>query len=515
MRWEFYGAMILLVSMPLYSRALAAEESNTPNSSDAIFKRTTHFSSDEGSSRGVAWGDYDNDGFVDLVVSNTDDQPLFLYHNNKGKSFKRVIEGELGAFRGYSEGVNWVDYNNDGWLDLFVSTTVGPNLLFRNVEGVSFEKIIGDELTSVDINTSMACWEDFNQDGFLDVFLATRGEKPDMLFQNLQGKKFVQVATAFSKVATDARTCAAADFNGDGLPDIYIGAFLRAMADGSERKSPNSLFFNGRDMNFRHVQNGHAVNYPTLTYGAVPVDYDHDGDIDLFQTNIGSVDHNVLYENIENSALYPRFDLPLSIDSYGPSKGATWGDFDLDGDLDLFVAEGTEGLSEEDAPYDVLNKLYLGENDGYLRMSSGALVEDYNISAGAATADFDNDGDLDLFVANWGDGGEINVLYENVSTGNWVRFLPQGVKSNRMGAGVRVTIEYESHGELKNQSRNRFLQTGYASENENELHFGLSSAEKILKACVYWPSGERQCDQNLDINNVYTVDQSGRFSSRD
>lgn len=512
MRRQFYCLILLLLTV-LCSGVLA-EESNTTVNSDSIFKRSAHFSSDTGSSRGVAWGDYDNDGFVDLIVSNTDNQPLFLYHNNNGESFERVIEGELGAFRGYSEGVNWVDYDNDGWLDLFVSTTEGPNLLFRNGEGISFEKNTESELTTTDINTSMACWEDFDQDGFLDVVLATRGEQPDLLFQNVQGRKFVHVMTTFSTVPTDARTCATADFNGDGLPDIYIGAFLRKMEDGSERKSPNSLFLNGRDLNFRHVQIGHAVNYPTLTYGAVPVDYDHDGDFDLFMTNIGSVDMNVLYENVENSTLYPRFDLSLSIDSFGPSKGATWGDFDLDGDLDLFVAEGTEGLSEDDAPYDLLNKLYLGEGDGFIRVSSGALVEDQNISAGAATADFDNDGDLDLFVANWGDGGEANVLYENVSTGNWVRISPQGAKSNRMGAGVRVTVEYEVNGEMINRSRTRFLQTGYASENENDLHFGLLDAEKIMKACVYWPGGDKKCHQNLDVNFVYSVDQNGRFSKQ-
>jgi len=502
-------AFILSFAAPMIGVEQSSAASNDDAaSSDLFFRRTSHFGEDIGASRGVAWADFDNDGDVDLVVSNTSNQPLHLYRNFSGKRFERVIDDEIAAFSGYAEGVVWIDIDNDGWSDLFVATTAGANLLFRN-RGGKFERVTGSKLTDGEINTSMGCWDDFDNDGYLDVFLATRGGAPDLLFRNVGGRRFEEVKIGISDIGTDARSCAWADFNGDGWPDIYVGDFIKRHADGVERKAANRLYINVEGKDLRSEAQGHAVNTPSLTYNLSPADYDYDGDIDLFQTNIALSDANYLYENLNYAELYPRTDFSLSLKGHGPSKGSTWGDFDHDGDLDLFVAEGTEGLTPADAPFDAANNLFLATETGFERVVRGDLVETLEISAGTASGDFDNDGDLDLFVANWGGEGEKNVLYENLAQDGWIKFQLVGKKSNRMGAGAVVEIDYERDGKPASQTRTRMLQTGYASANETEFHFGLGTATRINEACVTWRGGRRQCHKNLEARRVYILEEGG------
>lgn len=461
------------------------------------------FQDDLGVSRGVAWGDMDNDGLADLVISNTNDQPLFLYRNLGDRQFLKISSGPVAEFKGYAEGVSWIDYDNDGWLDLFVSTTRGPNALFRNLGEGKFARIRGGEFNEEPINTSMACWADYDRDGYLDVLLATRGRQPDRLYRNIAGRAFER-ADVFPRPAAgnDARSCAWGDFNGDGWPDFHIGNFLTRARDGSDRKAVNMRFQNVGGESFTRIVTGHAVNYPTLTYGLTPVDFDQDGDLDLFETNIGSTDQNILYENIVNHGLYPRFDQIVTRASLGPSKGQSWGDFDLDGHIDVAIAEGTEGLTADDAPYDVRNKLFFGTGSNFLRAESGAFVEETDISAGIAWADMDLDGDLDLAVANWGDDGQKNGFFENMSDGDWIAFQLIGTRSNRMGIGTIVTVRIVSKRETRTFSRTFWPQTGYASANEPIVHFGLGRLDNnvMIEVELKWPSGTVQTVIDLSPN---------------
>jgi hypothetical protein len=182
----------------------------------------------------------------------------------------------------------------------------------------------------------------------------------------------------------------------------------------------------------------------------------------------------------------------------------TWGDFDNDGDLDLFVANGTEGTDEiED--YGIENFFYLNRGDAtFARVRECPIVTDLNISAGTAWADYDRDGDLDIFVANWGDSDEDNTLYRNDGpAGNWIVLEPRGSLSNRQGIGARFELVITTDGKTRRQFRWQLPKTGYGSSNEPIIHFGLGRAVEANQLRVTWPSGTVDVHESVSANSRY------------
>jgi hypothetical protein len=185
-----------------------------------------------------------------------------------------------------------------------------------------------------------------------------------------------------------------------------------------------------------------------------------------------------------------------------PSKGHTWGDFDLDGDIDVAIANGTEGTEH------VQNQLYL--NDGaanFVAVTGEEFVTNAHISAGIAWADIDMDGDLDLYVANWGDGDQDNVMYQNQARGTWLKLSLVGSASNRMAVGARVTITTRLAGQSSQQVRWLSATTGYASQNEPVLHFGLAGATNVETLRIDWPSGRHNTFENITANQHLRINE--------
>lgn len=461
---------------------------------------------DGGSSRGVAWGDYDNDGDPDLAISNTNNQALYLYRNDRAAGFVRINESPFSEMTGNAEGLVWIDYDNDGWLDLFIARTENGNILLRNNAG-TFSPVNAGPLTGDREVYSQACWADYDNDGWLDAFLVTRGETADVLYQNRNGETFERIAAPFENDKADGRVCAVADFTGDRLPDIYVGNFIKRI-DGRSFKAENSMYFNRGGLKFEQVKTGHAANTPSLTYGIVVSDFDQDDDLDFFVTNISLSDTNTLYENLGDAKYYPREDLALSVNSFGPSKGAAAGDFNCDGALDFFVAEGTEGITpnELERGYDANNRLFFRAGDDYQVLTEGPIVEDVTISAGTAMADMDLDGDLDIVVANWGGDSEDNSLYSNErACPTAIAIKLEGRKSNRMGLGASVSLDYEHDGESKHIRRYLWPQTGYASANEPLLHVVPEAGASSIVVNIEWPSGTVDRIENVATGRRYRL----------
>ncbi|MBC8505681.1 MAG: CRTAC1 family protein [Chloroflexi bacterium] len=446
-------------------------------------------------SRGVAWGDYNDDGKPDLFVANSQGQTNFLYRNDGDGIFTPVQESEIMQIRSYSESGNWVDYDSDGDLDLFITNIRNEaNFLFRNDGDDSFTRITDGEIVSERRSSTGSCWADYDADGDLDVFVANRNEQHNSFFSNNGDGNFAKMTDGeIVKNGGDSRACGWADVDGDADLDLYVGNAHEA----------NFFYTNNGDGTFTRVTEGSFTNDISYTYGLSWADVVNDGDIDLFVSNVQ--DKNILYLNNGLGEFERVVDEPFATD-IGASKGNTWGDFDNDGDVDLFVANGTPDIS------DVTNFLYLNDGEGtFTRSAVGVLTDDNHISAGTAWVDYNNDGRLDIFVANWGNNNQDNALYtnENGEIGNWIKISLVGYESNRSSIGATVRLETIIDAETIWQTHQVLGNTGYGSQNEQIIHFGIGSATQIKSLEIRWQSGEVDVYTELIANTRYTATEAG------
>jgi len=472
--------------------------------------RSGELVSDDGSSRGVAWADYDKNGFPDLVVANTMNNSNFVYRNNGDGSFLQVGEDPISFSGMWSEGVSWVDVDNDRDLDLFVANQWdGPNQLFMNggEHGFTAAEKTGD-LTSSPSNSPASCWADYNLDGFMDVYVITRDGGDDSLFKNNGDGTFSRIEEGnISSNGGDGRSCAWGDFDGDRYPELYVGNFINREGEDVS-KARNYFYKNNGDGTFTEITAGPHVNDRNVSYGVSVVDYDYDDDLDIFVTNIASTDANVLYQNNGNGQ-FRRASLVITEERNRPSKGHAWGDVNNDGYIDLFVANGTENI----ALSKIRNQLYLGDrNHNFIEIQEAPIVEKERTSAGTAWADYDRDGDLDLFIANWGGNNEDNEFYYNNITENaeknWFAMVLEGIDSNTFGIGTKVRLKATISGNSYWQTRTLWPQTGYSSQNESIIHMGLGDAEEVEMIEIHWPSGNVDRYEHLKPNRYYRAKEN-------
>ena len=482
-----------------------------PGKNIAYFNEVTSgiLSDSKTASRGVAWGDYDKDGYPDLLVANTMNNSNFLYKSDVETGFIQVVEGEPVTSAGWTEGANWVDYDNDGDLDIFYTTQQdSKNELFKNEGDGGFNKVEAGDLTSNKSSSPSACWCDYDLDGDLDVYVVERDGANDGLFNNLGNGKFTLVPqNLFPYKGGDGRTCSWGDINGDNYPELYVGNFIDKTAN-KPTKAINFFYKNNQDGSFSEITNSTITADKNLTYGSSFIDYDQDNDLDLFITNISMTDQNLLFQN-DGSGNFIKTNTVISRTRNSPSKGHTWGDFDNDGDLDLFISNGTEGTE----PEAIMNFLFLSNGEGDFELvNNSTIVRTPNISAGTAWADYDRDGDLDVFLANWGGNTEKNAFYENHIYGkNWLEISLKGNKSNTYGIGAKVRLKYIHNKKGVWLTRWLFPQTGYASQNEPIVHFGLGSIDKILEIEIMWPQGNIDKINNITINQIVQIEEGGEI----
>ncbi len=284
------------------------------------------------SSDGSTWGDYDNDGNIDVFVANWYNQNNLLYRNNGDKTFSLITVSPVYTDRGYSETGAWNDYNKDGWLDLYVCNSETPflNFFYMNDGQGVFIKITEGAPVSDIARSRNADWADYDNDGDIDLFVATENNQKDLLYNN----------------------------NGDGT--------------------------------FTKITTGDIVNSPAASFGSSWGDYDNDGDFDLFVANHEN-QNNFLYNN-NGDGTFTKVTEGIIVNDGGYSIGSCWGDIDNDGDIDLFVANGFGTTQLNDF-------LYMNNGDGSFTKASGSVVNDPGWSYGCSFGDYDNDGWLDLAVA--------------------------------------------------------------------------------------------------------------------
>ena len=490
---------------------------------------------------GAVFFDYDNDGDVDLYVVNSGHVPGMsrdndagrnvLYRNNGDGTFTDVTNTSGTGDTSYGMGAAAADYDNDGDQDLYV-TNFGPNRLFQNNGDGTFTDVTEDARVG-DTSWSMSCaFVDIDRDSDLDLYVVNYVEydlsmkpclnndkgileychpryfigKADVLYRNNGDGTFsdiTQQAGVHNTTEGKGLGVAVSDYDNDGFPDIYV-------ANDTTR---NFLYHNRGDGTFSDVAliSGTTYNENGLPEGGMGVDfgdYNNDGLLDIFVTNSSS-ETNTLYKNNGDGTFT---DVTRMAGLAQPSYlmlafGTKFFDYDNDGDLDLFAANGhlqpdIERLSGH-ITYAQNDQLYQNNGNGtYTEISAllGGYFSERYVGRGAAFADYDNDGDMDIFVVNSNQRG---VLLRNDvgNRNNWIRIELVGTKSNRDGIGARVGVRC---GELR-QIPELHSGSSYGSGSDRRLLFGLGKAEKIQQIVIKWPSGVVQKLADIDVNQSIRI----------
>ena len=481
---------------------------------------------------GLAWGDYDNDGYPDLYIVNQtgafgsghlEGPGDRLFHNNGDGTFADVTESAGLEYLHFGMGAFWGDYDNDGLLDLFV-TGVGGCKLYHNEGTGRFRDVTGESGVFDPLWSTSAIWVDFDGDGWLDLYvlhyvdyprdprqlhfaaeqqygvvvpasLNPRSFRPqaNRLLRNNHDGTFTDVTRRAGMADPDGRSLVvtAADFNLDFWPDIYVGNDL----------SMNRFYLNQKRGSFadRSAQTFTSENKGTM--GLAVADYDFDGDLDFFVSHWLSLGDS-LYENMLGNTNQLTFgdaaDMTnlayISLPMVG--WGCTFFDYDNDGLLDLVVVNGNTLENPQDPSLLVPQKPFLFQYNGtefqnVLPAIAPELDRPLN-ARGLAAADFDGDGDVD-FAISCNRGSLILVRADGAERGNWIKVTLQGTKSNRQGIGALVRVSAGGRNYLQAYGS----QGSYLSQHDTALHFGLGKETTVDLIEVTWPGGRRQNIRNI------------------
>ena len=452
------------------------------------------------------WGDFDNDGDLDLFADNHFNKAPYLYQNNGNGTFTDIFATSGLAGPGDRHGSVWADYDNDGDLDLSITIGAGGGSALGSKEDQLYEYIGGQFVDRAEdagvINTwgrgrSMA-WADYSGDGFLDL-LDGNLKTAMVLYKNNGDDTFSDVTAQSGLAELQYIECAFADYNGDGLPDVFCTCALPS------EPPKDALFQNNGDGSFANVS-AQAGILPLINgRGIAWGDYDNDGDLDLFiprGTDIGY--KQTLYRNNGDGTLTDVSD-ESGLGIINNSRAAAWGDFDNDGYLDLYLVD-----SGSDPAGKGPNFLFHNNHDGTftdVALEAGVQALALSRGRGAAWGDYDNDGFLDLFVTNGEDNTDFNrgpqFLYRNGGNGNhWLKVKLVGTISNRQGLGAKVTLQASRIMQFREMNG---ADGHFYGQGSTPLHFGLGTARRISSITVQWPSGSIQTLRRVSADQEITI----------
>ena len=493
---------------------------------------------------GAAWLDFDGDGDLDLYWTNgstLDDAQgggNALYRNTGDSGFVDVARTLGAEGRGWAMGAVSADYDNDGDADLYV-TNLQDNILYRNDGDAGFKEVGGEAGAAAAVWSTGAAFGDYDRDGDVDLYVASYAEfdpveiprlgalwkgvrvfvgpmglvpEADSFYRNDDGR-FVDItgeAGLAQRQPGYGFGVLFVDYDDDGDADLFV----------ANDSSPNFLYRNDGDGTFEEVGLQAQVAYggmgtPQAGMGVAWGDYDGDARADIFATHFED-DYNTLYHN-EGAGLFVDATVRAGLGRasfHYVGFGSGFLDWDNDGDLDLLVANGhvypqieRSGSGNRYAQPDQLFDNRGGGRFEMLLPAAGDSLGTARVSRGSAIADYDNDGDLDILVTNLNDRPTL-LRNDAGNRLNWLGVKLVGRSSNRGGIGARLRLR--AGGRV--QVRDIICGSSFLSSEDPRAHFGLGQTATVDSLEVRWPSGTVQVLRGLGINQ-YLVVEEGRAGS--
>lgn len=448
----------------------------------------------------AAWADFSGDGFDDAIIVDSENYHTSLFLNNGDGTFTELTDNAVYANMGPSIACAWGDYNNDGNIDLYICNTGnnGPsasvNFLYRNEGNNVFTRITEGAIVN-DQGWSMgAAWADYDRDGFLDLYVANFME-PNCLYHNNGDGTFTKITEG--EAVTDNNNSYStnwADYDNDGYPDIFVVNYFYSQLPGQN----DCLYHNNGDGTFTKNTTALIANDQALTQGSSWGDFNNDGWLDLFVTvnDFDVIKHNFLYKNNGNGD-FTIVNAAPSIDG-GVSFGSGWLDMNNDGFLDLTVSNNGSSSKR-------LNYLYLNNgNETFTNQTTDAAtttpIRDYCTSI----ADYDHNGYPDIFTPSYSTTLIHGLYRNNGGSNNWLSVRLIGMYSNKSAIGARV----KCYAGNMMQSREVSSTTGMYSGGSLTQTFGIGTAVSIDSITINWPSGIHQVIANPTINQMLTITEA-------
>jgi len=426
-----------------------------------------------GYGHGAYFGDYNGDGRPDIyvIVYSADN---LLYRNNGNGTFTDIAAAA--GVRDPAErdrGMASADYDNDGDLDIYIMTGSGRSILYRNDGNNTFSDVTEVAGVNMTGQGQGVTWGDYDQDGLLDLFVAQTAED-NRLFRQNPDHTFTDVTlTTGIGGYSESLQPVFFDVDLDGDLDLFVTR---------KELQPNLLYLNNGNGTFTEQATAWGIAAPTPhSQGAAVGDYDRDGDFDVYVCSYDSP--NLLFRNDGGFFTEVAASAGVSVGAAG-NRGALFADFDNDGWLDLYVTRNNS------------NYLFRNNRNGtFTDISGSSGTNDSNRGYSPSFADYDADGDLDIFFTNT---GQNSVLYRNEGPyHNWLAIDPVGNVSNRDGVGARLTAWSDGQRQVQTVIAG---QAYLCSGSDLTVHFGLGASSRVDSLIIQWPSGTRERFYNLAAN---------------
>ncbi|BAO77732.1 hypothetical protein WPG_3502 [Winogradskyella sp. PG-2] len=437
---------------------------------------------------GITFYDYDNDGWDDITIASAEGDPIRFLKNINGNFVNQNLNINDNNWK--NKQINWVDIDNDGDNDLFITSDTSINRLFKNLGNMILEEITGTSgmLTEV-LVTYGASWGDYNNDGFIDVFLSNRDTTiPNVLYKNNGNNTFTLVNSEAGIINTGMLSFCSAffDYNNDGYQDIYVA--------NDKVEYTNTLYKNNGNGTFTDVSEISGTDIAIDAMSVTISDFNADGWMDIYVSN--DVPGNALLKNNGDGTF-----TDIAESSQTTANTVSWGavflDADNDSDLDLYVSAEHDGT----IPGYLSSAFYENNNDETFNLNNAAVPDDLAISYSNAIGDIDNDGYPEIAVNNINHNNIFLWKNTTATSNNWLKVKLEGTQSNRNGIGSLIEISING----EKQYRYTLCGEGYLSQNSATEFFGIGTRTQIDYIKVKWLSGVEDILYNVNANQLLNI----------